>query len=63
MTQSQVATLGFAIAGVLFLVAALIPMLRGSTVQIAFLPIGVVFLVLAVALRRRGPDVPPPAQP
>lgn len=52
--EKLIAPLGFLLAGVLFLVAAIVPALRGGKMNVAFLPIGVVFLILGFAILNRA---------
>lgn len=63
MAQPKVAIWGFVVAGLLFMVAAFLPMLRGGSMNAVFFPVGVVFLVLAAAINktRRPTDSPPAA--
>lgn len=53
MAQPKVAVWGFALAGVLNLIAALIPLLRGRSMNVVFFAAGVVFLILAAALAKK----------
>jgi len=51
----------FVIAGLLFLIAGLVPALKGNEINTSSLGAAVVFLVLAVALKpRRPPTSSPP---
>ena len=52
---------GFALAGALFLVAALKPAVTGQPLNAAFFVIGIVFLVFGVVVyrKRRGSATPP----
>lgn len=54
---------GFVIAGVLFLVAATIPALRGEGVDYTFLVLGIVFLVLGSINVRKGAARPDDREP
>jgi hypothetical protein len=47
VAQPGIAAWGFAFAGVLFLVAAFLPLLFGRSLNVAFLPLGLLFLILA----------------
>ena len=55
--------IGFAVASVLFLVAAVEPCMKGQPLNAALLGVGVVFLILgvAIALKSRGGAGPPGA--
>ncbi len=62
MAQPKIAVWGFVAAGILFMVAAFVPVLRGGTMNAVFFPVGVVFLILAAAINKnRGPTDSPPA--
>ena len=63
MAQPRVAVWGFVVAGILAMVAAFIPVLRGGTMNAVFFPVGVVFLILAAAINKNRPptDSPPAA--
>lgn len=63
MTRPKIIVGLFAFAGVLFLIAALIPMLRSGPVNAGFVPLGIIFVILAVAVarRNRAPSAPPPS--
>ena len=51
--ERNIAPIGFFLAGVLFVVAAVIPTFRGQQLNAAFLPLGIVFAALGfVALRK-----------
>jgi hypothetical protein len=52
--EKLIAPIGFMLAGVLFLVAAAAPALRGGKMNVAFLPLGIVFLVLGFAALNRA---------
>jgi hypothetical protein len=62
MKQRNFASWGFFVAGVLSMVAALVPLLRGQSMNVTFLGVAVVCLVLGVATGRKGggghPDPP-----
>jgi hypothetical protein len=47
VAQPRIAAWGFAFAGVLFFFAALIPLFFGRGLNVAFLPLGLLFLILA----------------
>ncbi|HXG59714.1 MAG TPA: hypothetical protein VNL91_11890 [Thermoanaerobaculia bacterium] len=61
--DKKIAPAGFLLAAVLFFAAAFIPLARGGDLNAAFLALGVVFLVLAAAVRKKlgegGPGGPP----
>ena len=63
MARIEFGGLGFLIAGVLFLIAALGPLLRQEPANATFLALGVVFLVLGYIRRRRSGPPPPPTGP
>ena len=50
----------FAITAALSLIAALLPMLRGRSVNAVFLGAAVVFFIITLAARRRRPSASPP---
>jgi hypothetical protein len=52
--EKLIAPIGFMLAGVLFLFAAAGPALRGGKMNVAFLPLGIVFLVLGFAALNRA---------
>ena len=54
MKKGNVASWGFFVAGVLFMVAVLVPLLRGRPMNVTFLGVAVVCLVLGVATARKG---------
>lgn len=54
MKQRKFAKWGFFVAGVLSMVAALVPLLRGQPMNVTFLGVAVVCLVLGVATGRKG---------
>lgn len=62
MAQRILATWGFIVAGVLFLIAALIPVIRGGNLKPVNFVLAVVFLMLGAAAARKrrgdGPRVP-----
>jgi hypothetical protein len=60
--ERMIAPFGFGLAGVLFFIAAVMPALRGESLNAAFLAVGVIFLVLGIGIWRRtsrGPGEPP----
>lgn len=63
MAQTKVAVWGFITAGVLSVVAAVIPMLRGGRLNVTFFALSVVWFVLgaAVAKKNRSNSAPPTA--
>jgi hypothetical protein len=63
MAQPKIAVWGFLLTGVLFVVAALIPLVRGGSLNATFLALSVVFFILgaAVAKKNRASDSSPPA--
>jgi hypothetical protein len=59
--ERKIAPLGFLLAAVLFVIAALLPVARGRPLNAAFFGVAVIFGVLGgVAWRRSGSE--PPAQ-
>ena len=52
--ERRIAPLGFFLAGVLFVVAAVIPTFRGEPFNAAFLPLGIVFGVLGGVMWRKA---------
>ena len=65
MAQPKMVVWAFGVVSVLCLLAAVIPLFRGGTLNGVFLACGVVFLVVAAAVRSRsartGGNVPPAA--
>ena len=51
---------GFLTAGILFLIAALIPLAEGQAVTVSFFVIGIAFLVIGSAIARKKPTDGPP---
>lgn len=49
----------FLIAGVLFLIAGLIPAFRGEGVNVVFFILGITFVILSAAFRGAGKDPEP----
>lgn len=58
--ERKIAPLGFFLAGVLFVVAAILPTLKGRPLNAAFLPIGIVFAILGGIAwsKSKGPEPP-----
>lgn len=58
--ERKIAPVGFLLAGVLFVIAAVIPLLKGKSLNAAFIGVGAMFVVLgAVALNKsNGPNPP-----
>lgn len=54
MAQSKLVMRGFLIAAVLFMFAALIPFVRGGTVNTALVPVGLACLVVVATMARKG---------
>lgn len=52
--ERLIAPLGFALAGIVFLVAALIPLAKGQPLNATFLPLGLLSLILGLATWRRA---------
>ena len=62
MAQPKVAVWSFVAAGVLSLIAAVIPMLGGGRLNVTFLALAVVWFVLSgVVARKSRTDATPPA--
>ena len=64
MAQSRIGGWGFMLAALLFMVAALIPLVRGRDLNTTFLVLALVFFVLGAGVmrkRRTIADVPPAA--
>lgn len=59
MGRRHVAPLLFALAGVVFLVAALIPRTPGTRIDPILLVLGLVFLIIAAGTYRRAHATPP----
>lgn len=59
MLKNIIGKWGLIIAGILFLIAAIIPFVEGETVKVSFFIIGIALLVIgsAIARKRRG-DTP-----
>lgn len=52
--ERLIAPLGFALAGIMFLIAALIPLAKDRPINATFIPLGVVFLILGLGVWRRA---------
>ena len=52
--ERKIAPVGFFLAGVLFVVAAVIPTFRGQPLNAAFLPLGIVFAILGLVMWRKA---------
>ena len=63
MEQPKLAVRWSLIAAVLFLIAALAPVVRGGSLGARSLALSVVFFIvgIAVAKKNRGTELPPPA--
>jgi succinate-acetate transporter protein len=61
MTQRIVARWSFIVAGIVFLVVAVAPLVRGGALKPVFFVLAMVFLVLGAAMARRRKSGPPPA--
>ena len=61
MARPNIAVVCFGIAGVLFFVAAVVRVLKGPSSIAAFVSVGVLSLILAFILSRKGTK--PPAGP
>ncbi len=60
MLKNIIGKWGLLIAGILFLIAAIIPFVGGETVKVSFFVIGIALLVAGVAIaRRRRTDISP----
>lgn len=59
MLKNIIEKWGFHIAGILFLIAAIIPLVEGETVKVSFFVIGIALLVIGTAIaRKRRADTP-----
>jgi len=56
MFKNFIGKWGFLIAGIIFLMAAIMPFAEGQTVKVSFFVIGIAFLSIA---RKRRADTPP----
>ena len=63
MSRTKVAVWLFGAIGIVFLIAALIPVLKGGDLKAVFLVLGLVWLVIALASAKkaRGGSKGPPA--
>jgi hypothetical protein len=63
MLNPKITKWGFTLAGLLFAVAALVPLLRGGTLDVVFLALSIVFFTLgpAIAKKTQPTDKPPAA--
>lgn len=58
--ERKIAPVGFFVAGVMFVIAALVPAFRGESMNVAFLPLGAVFAILGgITWRRAQGPIPP----
>jgi LPXTG-motif cell wall-anchored protein len=53
MLKTIIEKWGVLIAGILFLIAALIPLVEGETVKVSFFVIGIALLVVGTAIARK----------
>ena len=61
MKQPRIAAWGFLLAGMLFLVAAVVPLTRGADVNFVFLLLAGAFVVIGTILgKQRPPNDPGP---
>jgi hypothetical protein len=60
MVKNIIGTWGFIIAGIIFLIAAIIPFLAGRTINPAFFVISVALLVVGAAIARKTRVNAPP---
>lgn len=58
--ERLIAPFGFIAAGVLFVIAAFIPLAKGRAPNTVFIPVGVVFFILGAALLRKVKSDPGP---
>lgn len=58
--ERRIAPVGFFVAGVVFVIAAIVPVFRGEPMNAAFLPLGVVFAILGGVTWRRAQSTNPP---
>lgn len=60
MSKNMIGNWGFLIAGILFLIAAIIPFVGGETIRVSFFVIGIALLLAGAAIaRKRRTDAPP----
>ena len=60
--ERLIAPFGFIAAGVLFVIAALVPLAKGGALNTVFIPVGVVFFILGAALLRKVKSDSAPAR-
>ena len=60
MGQNIVRRWGFIIGGILFLIAALVPLASGRTLNVTFFVIGIAFLIIGAGIARKSRDASPP---
>ena len=60
MTGANIAAWLFRLAGLLFVVAALVPVLGGQPIKTSLLTFAVVFFLLSLGVRARRPPPSPP---
>lgn len=53
MSKNFVGKWGFLTAGILFLIAAIVPFAEGQTVKVSFFVIGIALLVVGTAIARK----------
>jgi hypothetical protein len=51
--ERLIAPAGFIAAGVLFVIAAVVPLAKGRPLNATFIPLGVVFFILGAAMWRK----------
>lgn len=56
MTSQRLVVILFRVAGLLFLLASLIPLFRGAEFNVVFFLLGTVFLILSVAFGKSTPS-------
>lgn len=54
--ERKIVPVSFALSGVLFLFAAVKPIIKGQPLNVAFLAVGVLSLVIAIATWRKSVD-------
>lgn len=52
--ERLIAPFGFIAAGVLFVIAAVVPLAKGRPLNVVFIPVGVVFFILGAVLWRKA---------
>lgn len=60
MSKNIIGNWGFLIAGILFLIAAIIPFVGGETVRVSFFVIGIALLLVGAAIARKQRAEAPP---